>query len=32
LGTWILMEACNTSARTGTRVDVKRLCAELMDV
>ena len=24
LGTWILMEACNTSARTGTRVDVEQ--------
>ena len=32
LGTWILMEACITSARTGTRVEVEHLRATLMDV
>ena len=25
LATWVLMEACNESARTGTRVDVKAM-------
>ncbi len=32
LGTWILMEACNTSARRGTRIDVECLRGELMSV
>jgi predicted dehydrogenase len=30
IGTWILMEACNVSARTGERVDVEALRADLM--
>ena len=30
LATWVLMEACNESARTGTRVDVKALHADLL--
>ncbi len=29
LGTWILMEACNASARAGARVDVECLRMEL---
>ena len=30
LATWVLMEACNESARTGARVDVKALHADLL--
>ena len=30
LATWVLMEACNESARTGRRVDVKAMHAELI--
>ena len=30
LATWVLMEACNESARTGTRVDVKAMHAEVL--
>ena len=30
LATWVLMEACNESARTGTRVDVKAMHADLL--
>ena len=30
LNTWILMEACNESARTGKRVDVYELRSKLM--
>ena len=30
LATWVLMEACNESARTGTRVDVKAMHGDLL--
>jgi predicted dehydrogenase len=30
LGTWLLMEACNESARTRERVDVEAFCAKLV--
>ena len=30
LATWVLMEACNESARTGTRVDFKAMHADLL--
>ena len=30
LGTWLLMEACNESARTGQRIDVDAFYAKLM--
>ena len=30
LATWVLMEACNESTRTGTRVDVNAMHADLL--
>ncbi len=30
LATWVLMEACNESARTGTRVDVRAMRADVL--
>ena len=30
LGSWMLMEACNASARTGERIDVDAFCRALL--
>jgi hypothetical protein len=31
LGTWILMEACNESARTGSKIDVNAFRTRMME-
>ena len=31
LATWVLMEACNESARTGGRVDVRAMHGDLLE-